>query len=70
MYILFIGNLDIVPFISESDVVSINKMTVILTMIGQYEVKDIMTLQNKNNNILIYILPLLSQFVLLDSLRY
>ena len=32
---IFIGNLDILPLISPSDIVSIDKLTLILKIIGQ-----------------------------------
>jgi len=33
-----IGNLDIFPFISSSDIITINKLTLILKVIGQHNV--------------------------------
>ena len=42
-----IGNLDILSLISTSDISSINKMTLQLKIIGQSDVKHIITLQIK-----------------------
>ena len=44
---MFIGNLNIFPLISPSDVVNINKLALILKIIGQYDVKHIMMLPIK-----------------------
>jgi len=46
---MFIGNLDIIPVISRSDIVNINGLTRILKIIGQCDVKYIMTLLDENN---------------------
>ena len=48
---MFISNLNIIPVISQSDIVNINGLTRILKIIDQCYVKYIMTLLDKNNNI-------------------
>jgi len=41
---LFIDTMDIVPLISLNDIISINKLILMLEIIGQCDVKHIMTL--------------------------
>ena len=43
----FISNFDILPLISQSDIVNIHELTLILEIIGQCNVKQIMMLQLK-----------------------
>ena len=47
----YIGILDIPFFISLSGIFCINGLTLILTIIGQFDVKHIIMLQIKNNNV-------------------
>ena len=46
-----IDNLEIFPLISPCDIVTINKLSVIPKIIGQYEVNHTMTLPIKINNV-------------------
>ena len=48
---LLICNLDIFHFISLSDIISINELSVILKINGQCHIKHIMVVTHKNNNV-------------------
>ena len=48
---LIICNVDTFPLISPSDIVNLNELTVMLKIIGQCDIKHIMTLTMKNNNV-------------------
>lgn len=73
-YITIISNAYSFPLISQSDTLSINEMIMILKIICQFVVKYVMLLPIKTImsvlNVSTYILSLVSQLVLSDSLRY
>jgi hypothetical protein len=64
-YFTFICNLDIFPLISPRHIVSSNELTLVLKIIGQYDIKHIMDLIE-----LIYIVFYSTNIVLLNYLVF